>query len=58
MFNEDYSFLTGNQADLDGDGNVDLEEYLNDEDDFERIYGDDGGDDDFSFDDEDFDEDF
>ncbi|MBQ0083537.1 MAG: hypothetical protein KBS52_02075, partial [Clostridiales bacterium] len=40
MFNdEDYGFLTGGLGDLDGDGDVDFGEYLNEEDDFERIMG-------------------
>ena len=47
MFNddEDYGFLTGGLGDLDGDGDVDFIEYMNEEDDFQRIMG---GDDDFS----------
>ena len=41
MFNddEDYSFLTGGLGDLDGDGRVDFIEYLNEEDDYQRIMG-------------------
>lgn len=41
MFNddEDYSFLTGGLGDLDGDGRVDFIEYMNEEDDFQRIMG-------------------
>ena len=39
MFNddEDYSFLTGGLGDLDGDGRVDFVEYMNEEDDYQRI---------------------
>ena len=46
MFNddEDYGFLTGGLGDLDGDGRVDFVEYMNEEDDFQRIMG--GNDDD------------
>ena len=41
MFNddEDYGFLTGGLGDLDGDGRVDFIEYLNEEDDYQRIMG-------------------
>lgn len=41
MFNddEDYGFLTGGLGDLDGDGRVDFVEYMNEEDDFQRIMG-------------------
>lgn len=35
--NEDYSFLTGGLGDLDGDGRVDFVEYMNEEDDYQRI---------------------
>ena len=47
MFNddEDFGFLTGGIGDLDGDSDVDFVEYMNEEDDFQRIMG---GDDDFS----------
>lgn len=39
MFNddEDYGFLTGGLGDLDGDGDVDFAEYMNEEDDYQRI---------------------
>ena len=39
MFNddEDYGFLTGGLGDLDGDGRVDFVEYMNEEDDYQRI---------------------
>ena len=39
MFNddEDYGFLTGGLSDLDGDGRVDFVEYMNEEDDYQRI---------------------
>ena len=39
MFNddEDYGFLTGDLGDLDGDGDVDFTEYINEEDDYQRI---------------------
>lgn len=49
MFNddEDYGFLTGGLGDLDGDGDVDFVEYMNEEDDFQRIM-DSNDDDDFS----------
>ncbi len=48
MFNddEDYGFLTGSLGDLDGDGRVDFVEYMNEEDDFQRIMG--SNDDDYS----------
>ena len=47
MFNdEDYGFLTGGLGDLDGDGRVDFVEYMNEEDDFQRIMG--SNDDDYS----------
>ncbi len=36
---EDYGFLTGGLGDLDGDGVVDFTEYINEEDDFQRIMG-------------------
>ena len=41
MFNddEDYGFLTGGLGDLDGDGDVDFVEYMNEEDDYQRIMG-------------------
>lgn len=59
---EDYGFLTGGLGDLNGDGRVDLEEYLNEEDDFQRIMCDNKDDDsdfDDSFDgDSDFDDSF
>ena len=38
MFDDDFSFLTGKQADLDNDGKVSFGEYMNDCDDFNRIY--------------------
>lgn len=34
---EDFGFLTGGLGDLDGDGDVDFAEYMNEEDDFQRI---------------------
>lgn len=37
MFDDDFSFLTGKQADLDNDGKVSFGEYMNDCDDFNRI---------------------
>ena len=39
MFNddEDYGFLTGGLGDLDGDGRVDFVEYMNEEDEYQRI---------------------
>ena len=46
MFDEDFSDFCGNFADLDGDGKVDMEEYLNEEDDYNRIMGRDDDDDD------------
>ena len=48
MFNddEDYGFLTGGLGDLDGDGRVDFVEYMNEEDDYQRIMG--SNDDDYS----------
>ena len=59
MFDEDFSSVCGEFADLDGDGTVDMEEYLNEEDDYNRIMGNhDDEDEDCSFDDEDEDEDF
>lgn len=36
---DDFSFLTGKQADLDSDGKVNFSEYMNDCDDFNRIMG-------------------
>ena len=36
---EDYGFLTGGLGDLDSDGDVDFVEYMNEEDDFQRIMG-------------------
>lgn len=39
MFDDDFSFLTGKQADLDNDGKVSFGEYMNDCDDFDRIMG-------------------
>ena len=39
MFDEDFSSVCGEFADLDGDGTVDMEEYLNEEDDYNRIMG-------------------
>lgn len=59
MFNddEDYGFLTGGLGDLDGDGRVDFVEYMNEEDDFQRIMGS-NDDDDFSISDDDDDWEF
>ena len=37
MLDDDFSFLTGKQADLDNDGKVSFGEYMNDCDDFNRI---------------------
>lgn len=37
MPHDDFSFLTGKQADLDNDGKVSFGEYMNDCDDFNRI---------------------
>lgn len=39
MFDEDFSSVCGAFADLDGDGTVDMEEYLNEEEDYNRIIG-------------------
>lgn len=39
MFDEDFSSICGEFSDLDGDGTVDMEEYLNEEDDYNRIMG-------------------
>ena len=39
MFDEDFSSVCGEFADLDGDGTVDMEEYLNEEEDYNRIMG-------------------
>ena len=39
MFDEDFSSNSGEFAALDGDGTVDMEEYLNEEDDYNRIMG-------------------
>lgn len=39
MFDDDFSFLTGKQADLDNDGKVSFYEYMNDCDDYDRIKG-------------------
>lgn len=36
MFDEDFSSVCGEFADLDGDSTVDMEEYLNEEDDYNR----------------------
>lgn len=59
MFDEDFSSVCGEFADLDGDSTVDMEEYLNEEDDYNRIMGNhDDEDEEYSFDDEDEDEDF
>ena len=38
MFDDDFSSETGRYADLNNDGKVDSAEYLNDCDDFDRIY--------------------
>lgn len=35
---DDFSFSTGKQADLDNDGKVNFSEYMNDCDDFNKIY--------------------
>ena len=48
---EDYGFLTGGLGDLDGDGDVDFVEYMNEEDDFQRIMCNSNDDDYFSDDD-------
>ena len=55
MFNddEDYGFLTGGFGDLDGDGRVDFVEYMNEEDDYQRIMHSDDDDDYSVLDDED-----
>lgn len=57
MFDEDFSDFCGDFADLDGDGTVDMDEYLNEEDDYNRIMGNDDDyeddEDDYSFDDDD-----
>lgn len=37
MFDEDFSSVCGEFADFYGDGTVDMEEYLNEEDDYNRI---------------------
>ena len=60
MFNdeEDYGFLTGGLGDLDGDGDVDFTEYMNEEDDYQRIMGNKDNDDDFSISDDDDDWEF
>ena len=39
MFDDDFSFLTGKQADLDNYGKVSFGEYMNDCEDFNRIMG-------------------
>lgn len=39
MPHDDFSFLTGKQADLDNDGTVSFGEYMNEEDDYSRIMG-------------------
>ena len=39
MPHDDFSFLTGKQADLDNDEKVSFGEYMNDCDDFNRIMG-------------------
>lgn len=59
MFNddEDYGFLTGGLGDLNGDGDVDFIEYMNEEDDYQRIMGS-KDDDDFSISDDDDDWEF
>lgn len=58
MFNddEDYGFLTGGLGDLDGDGRVDFVEYINEEDDFQRIMG--SNDDDYSILDDDLEDEY
>lgn len=59
MFDLDFSHLTGEFADLDGDGEVSMDEYLNEEDDYNRIMGSEDDDDDLDCDeDEDFDDDY
>ena len=60
MFDDDFSGFCGGFADLDGDGRVNMDEYLNEEDDYNRIMGSDDEDDNedgYSFDNEDDDED-
>ena len=54
MFDEDFSSICGEFANLNGDGKVDMEEYLNKEDDYNRIMRTDGEDEDedYSLDDE------
>lgn len=56
---EDYGFLTGGLGDLDGDGRVDFVEYMNEEDDYQRIMHRDD-DDDYSVldDDDDFEDEY
>lgn len=58
MFDEDFSSICGEFANLNGDGKVDMEEYLNKEDDYNRIMRTDGEDEDedYSLDDEDEDD--
>ena len=51
---EDFGFLTGGLGDLDGDGDVDFVEYMNEEDDFQRIMGNNDDDDSFSDDEDEY----
>lgn len=57
MFVDDFSDFTGDFADLDNDGKVDLAEYLNETYEYNQIMNDDD-DDDYSFDDDEEDDDF
>ncbi|MBE6728546.1 MAG: hypothetical protein E7562_07885 [Ruminococcaceae bacterium] len=58
MFNdEDYGFLAGGLGDLDDDGKVDFLEYLNEEDDYQRIMGNEDDDDYSVLEDDDLDDD-
>lgn len=47
MFDDDFSDFSGEFADLNGDGKVSMDEYLNEEDDYNRIMGNKDDDDDF-----------
>lgn len=55
MFIDDFSDFTGDFADLDGDGKVDLAEYLNETYEYNQIMEDDDDDCDFDEEDDDFD---